>query len=206
MTEKRFIDWELIERAYRAGIKTLRQIGEEFGVSHTAINKKAKELGWTRDLTEKIQQRAQSLVTKAEVSKVVSSSVSKERQLSDAETVSAYSDIVANIDMTQRSDVKMAMDTSRQMLVELASLSRPEVMSVLEWMAENFDESNGPFKDKANELYRYIISLPGRIKMAKELAATHGVYVPLQRKIYKLDEDSKTSGIDDLLLAIGGGK
>lgn len=49
MAEKRFVDWELIEKSYRAGIKTLRQIGEEFGVSHTAINKRAQKSGWLRE-------------------------------------------------------------------------------------------------------------------------------------------------------------
>lgn len=46
--QKKFVDWELIERDYRAGIKTLRQIGDEHGVSHTAIQKHAKKRAWDR--------------------------------------------------------------------------------------------------------------------------------------------------------------
>lgn len=209
MAEKKFIDWELIEKCYRAGIKTLRQIGEEFGVSHTAINKKAKELGWTRDLTEKIQQRAQSLVTKAEVSKKVSKEVSKQRQLTDAETVTEYSDIVASVDMSQRDDVKIAMDTTRGLLNELALMCDPRFKDALEWLVQQHDESgptpNGGWKnDKTAELYRYIVSHPGRVKAAKEIAATHGVYIPIQRKMYKLDADENKAGgsIDDVLSRI----
>jgi len=202
MTEKKFVDWELIERDYRAGIKTLRQIADEHGVSHTAIQKRAKKDEWSRDLTERVQQKAKELVAKKEVSK----EVAKEQKQSDLETVRVYGEVVANIDLSQREDVKLAMANARGMLVELVQLSNPEFQSVLEWMAGEFDESNPTFKDKANELYRYIIGLAGRVKMAKELAAVHGVYVPLQRKIYKLDDEgSNKTSIDELLESINAG-
>ena len=45
------IDWEAIELDYRLGIKTLRQIAEEHEITHGAINKRAKKLGWERDLS-----------------------------------------------------------------------------------------------------------------------------------------------------------
>lgn len=200
MSEKKFIDWELVERDYRAGIKTLRQIAEEHGVSHVAIQKRAKKELWSRDLTQKVQQRANELVTKA----LVTSEVTKEQKASEVETVKAYGEIVANVDLSQREDVKLAMSNARGMLIELVELSKPEFRQVLEWMGREFDESNATFKDKGNELYHYIISLAGRVKMAKELAGVHGVYVPLQRKIYKLDDDdSRKSSIDDLLAIIG---
>jgi hypothetical protein len=57
-------DWERIELDYRAGVKTLRQIGEEHGISHAAIAKRAKASGWERDLAAKIQAKADTLVTK----------------------------------------------------------------------------------------------------------------------------------------------
>ena len=44
-------DWERIELDYRAGIKTLRQIADEHGISHVAVAKRAKRDGWTRDLS-----------------------------------------------------------------------------------------------------------------------------------------------------------
>lgn len=197
---RKFVDWELIERDYRAGIKTLRQIGDEHGVSHTAIQKRAKKEDWSRDLTQKVQQKAQDLVAKREVA----NSVAREQKVSDVETVRAYGEIVANIDLSQREDVKAAMANARGLLMELVQLARPEFREMLEAIAEEFDQSTDRRVDKANELYRYIIGLAGRVKMAKELAAVHGVYVPLQRKIYRLDDDdSKKSSVDDLLEAIG---
>ncbi len=42
------IDWELVEKHYRAGILTLRQVGAECKVSHVAIQKRATRLDWQR--------------------------------------------------------------------------------------------------------------------------------------------------------------
>lgn len=41
-------DWEAIESAYRAGVLSLRDIGEKYGVTEGAIRKRAKKLGWAR--------------------------------------------------------------------------------------------------------------------------------------------------------------
>lgn len=46
------IDWVAIEVDYRAGIKTLREIAGEHGITHPAITKRAKRHGWER--TERI--------------------------------------------------------------------------------------------------------------------------------------------------------
>ena len=75
MAEKkvvRHIDWEIIERDYRAGIKTLRQIATENGITHGAVNKRAKADGWDRNLQAKIQAKVEAKVSKALVSKSVS--------------------------------------------------------------------------------------------------------------------------------------
>ena len=193
--KKQSVDWELIEKDYRAGVKTVRQIAEQRGVSHTAINKKAKQFGWERDLEKKIQVKAKNKVSRQSVSKVVST----ETQLSDAQVVEVYADVVASVDMIQREDLKLAIDNSRNQLKELVTLGMPDFQSVLEAIAEEYDESgptaNGGWKtDKTNELYRYIISLAGRVKMAKEIAASHGVYLPLQRKVFGLDTEKKSTG------------
>ena len=202
------VDWLIAEKDYRAGIKTLRQIAEEHGVTHGAINKRAKRDGWDRDLSGKIQAKAESLVSKA----AVSSEVSKEKLVTERQIVEANAHAVAHVDLTNRKDVLRGMDVSRQHIDELAAMNDPTFRERLEWLGQIMDESGKDeetgrdVKDKANELYRYIIDMPGRVKMAKEVAAAVGVYVPMMRKIYKLDADANSgaSAVEDLLRNLGG--
>lgn len=200
-------DWDLIEREYRVGIKTVRQLAKDYGVSHTAIQKRAKKFGWVQDLSEKIQTTAQTLVAK----EMVSRTVAKETDLTDAATIKAYSGIVADVDLQQREDLQLAINTQRTLLHELALLADPRFAENLERLGEIMDQSyenaaGNVVKDKTNELYRYIISLAGRVKMAKEIAGAYGVYHPLQRKAFGLDSEKETkSQFEELLAKIGGG-
>ena len=204
--QRRIIDWPAVEREYRAGVKTLRQLAEEFGVSHVAIAKRAKADGWPRDIKAKIDAKAEEKVNKAAVTRLVTN---EHIALTEKVVIEANAEIIASAALIQRDDIKLGMDVSRGHLVELATLANPRFSKVLEAIADAYDESGpgpaGAWKtDKVNELYRYIISLAGRVKMAKEVAASHGVYVPLQRKVLRMDDaDLQKSTVDDLLDAIG---
>jgi hypothetical protein len=57
MTERKSVDWEAIEREYRAGQLTVVEIGRQHGLSHTAINKRAKRDGWTRNLADRVRKK-----------------------------------------------------------------------------------------------------------------------------------------------------
>ena len=56
-------DWEAIERAYRAGLLSFREIASSQGITHVAINKRAKRDGWERNLKAKIHAKADALVS-----------------------------------------------------------------------------------------------------------------------------------------------
>ncbi len=198
--DKRVPDWRSIEREYRAGIKTLRQIAEEHGITHGAINKRAKQEDWPRDLSAKIKAAAEAKVSKAMVSK----SVSKQDLVTERQVVEANAEIVAQADLINRKDVLLALSVSRSQLEEVAELSEPEFHERLVALGEAMDTSTERRQDKDNELYRYIISLAGRVKLSKDIAASHGVYIPMQRKILKLDAegDRNQSNLDALLAKI----
>lgn len=58
------IDWDAIEREYRTGQLSIREIGRQYGVSHVSIHRHAKADGWERDLSRKVRQIVKSrLVT-----------------------------------------------------------------------------------------------------------------------------------------------
>jgi len=113
--EKRVIDWERIELDYRAGLLSVREISEAAGVSHTAVNKKAKALKWVRDLKAKIQAKADALVSKAEVSRIVS----KEAMATERETIDANAQVIASIRIAHRTDIERIRTFSNTLLEEL---------------------------------------------------------------------------------------
>ena len=46
--DKTKVDWELVEKHYRAGLLSLREIAKEAGCTEGAIRKRAKKDGWSR--------------------------------------------------------------------------------------------------------------------------------------------------------------
>ncbi|HDT1533816.1 TPA: hypothetical protein QHT16_003852 [Klebsiella pneumoniae subsp. pneumoniae] len=48
-------DWEAIESAYRAGVLSLRDIGDKYGVTEGAIRKRAKKFDWIRKASTQVR-------------------------------------------------------------------------------------------------------------------------------------------------------
>lgn len=81
---RRPIDWERIEQEYRAGQLSVREIARSAGITDTAIRKRAKEFGWSRDLTEEVRRAVRTEAVRA----AVRSELSRE-PASDAEIIEA---------------------------------------------------------------------------------------------------------------------
>lgn len=61
------VDWDAIERPYRAGVLSIREIARNHDLSEKAIRKHALEYGWERDLTEKVQQKVRNDLVRKQV-------------------------------------------------------------------------------------------------------------------------------------------
>ena len=155
-----------------------------------------------------IEQATKNKVAMGVAIREVAGNLPLESRLADRQVTELNAQAAAGVDLRQREDVQLAIDGQRAMLDELSELTKPEFRERLEWLGKVMDESgptpSGGWKtDKLNELYQYVISLGGRIKMAKELAGAHGVYLPLQRKMFKLDEGKSAAPFEDLLARLG---
>jgi len=175
-------DWEAIESAYRAGVMSLREIASQHGITHGAINKKAKKEGWERNLKEKINQKAEALVSKREVS----TKVSTEKAISERILIEANAEVIANVRMEHRGDIRRARELTNNLFDELSAecADVPALRKLGELMFSPDD--NG--RDKLNEIYHSIISLPERVKSAKALSETLKNLVGLERQAYGLDD------------------
>jgi transposase len=117
MSEKRVIDKEGIEREYRAGVRSVREIGAEFGVSHTLICRWARDEGWERDLAAKIRAKADALVSK----EAVSSLVTVETRAAEKAIVEANAAAIVTIRLRHRTDIKRGIDQCGRLVSYLES-------------------------------------------------------------------------------------
>ena len=185
-------DWEAIERAYRAGLLSVREIAASCGVSHTAIQKRAKANGWERDLKAKIKAKADSLVAKREVAtQVASKSVETEREI-----IEVNAEVIANIRMAHRGDISRGRRLTNKLLDELEGLT--DNRHLFDELGELMRSEDDKGQDKRNDLYQKIIDLPGRSKTMKEMAETLKTLIALERQAYDLDTKTGNSDADEL--------
>ena len=199
MAERKKIDWEKIELDYRAGLKTLRQIADEHGISHVAINKKAKAEEWSRDLSAKIQKKAQDLVTK----NLVTKEVTKEKVVTERQIIDANANVVANVDIRQRKDVARYQNLMNKLFEELDTISGQNNADALEQLSVMI-ENEGLAGEDALIQFKRISSLGSRVKVAKDLGDTIAKLIPLERTIYKMDKEveERKDPLGDLLKSL----
>lgn len=185
-------DWEAIERAYRAGLLSIREIASTQGITHGAINKRAKRDGWERDLKAKIQAKADALVSK----RTVSTEVSTKQADTEREIIEVNAEVIANIRMAHRGDICRSRRLTNKLLDELEGLT--DNRELFEELGELMRDPDDNGFDKRNDLYGKVISLPGRTKTMKELAETLKTLVALERQAYDLDTKAGNSDADEL--------
>ncbi|HFE8586075.1 TPA: hypothetical protein ACGAQD_002719 [Proteus mirabilis] len=175
-------DWEAIESAYRAGVMSIREIASQYEITHQAISKRAKKEGWERDLKAKVKARAENLVAKREVASLVAT----EKAISERQLIEVNAEVIANVRMEHRGDIRRARELTNNLFDELSAecADVPALRKLGELMFSPDD--NG--RDKLNEIYHSIISLPERVKSAKSLSETFKNLVGLERQAYGLDD------------------
>ncbi|HHH1307267.1 TPA: hypothetical protein ACPZR6_004141 [Yersinia enterocolitica] len=195
-------DWEAIESAYRAGLMSIREIASQHGITHGAINKRAKRDGWERDLKAKIKAKADALVSKREVSTQVSTG----KALSERILIEANAEVIANVRMEHRGDIRRAREITNALFDELgAECADIESLRKLGELMLDPDE-NG--RDRLNEVYQSIIALPERVKAVKALSDAMKNLIGLERQAYDIGEDkgdNVVSKLSDLMDSLSQG-
>ncbi|WP_163923223.1 hypothetical protein [Raoultella planticola] len=195
-------DWEAIESAYRAGLMSLREIASQHGISEGAIRKRAKRDDWSRDLAAKVKERADDLVRKAEVRKQVRT----ETALSERVLIEATAEVVAAVRMEHRGDIRRAREITNALFDELgAECADVDSLRKLGELMLTPDE-NG--RDKLNEIYHSIISMPERVKAVKALSDALKNLIGLERQAYDIDGpegDNSVKQLSDLMDSLSQG-
>lgn len=196
--ERKVIDWEAVELDYRCGVKTLRQMAEEQGITHGAINKRAKRDKWTRDLSSKIRAKAEEKVSRTAVSK----EVSRKKLVTENDVVEANATMQANKLIEQRHDIQRLRILAMAMGDQLEH--QTESRDLYEQLGELMASPDEKGVDKLNELYRKAMSLPSRVDTMKKLADTLKTLIALEREAFGIDRnEAPADALSNLLRAIG---
>lgn len=204
MAAPKKIDYEQIEPDWRAGILSPTQLATKYtestgiSVSHAAIIKHFKKAGTPRDLAAKIKAKADAMVTSA----MVTGKVQSKPSISESEIIDANAANQANIRIEQCVDIKRTRGLATKLLSELESTT--DNLELFKQLGELLASPDEKGMDKLGEIYRKVMSLPGRIKAMKELADTLRILIELERKVYKMEDAPSENPLADLIKRVYG--
>lgn len=186
------IDWDAVEIHYRANIKSLRIIGDEYGITEGAIRKRAKKYGWVRDLKAKIKARAEDLVRKAEVRSLVRS----ETAATEQEQIEIGAEIQKTVILGHRKVIGRAMIVVERLVTELESFTFN--VALYDELGELMHNPDKTGKDRLGEMYRAVVGFHGRVDSAKKLAESIRYLSGLEREAYGIDNRHDVEGLEHL--------
>lgn len=186
------VDYDRIERGWRAGILSPRQLAaayeEETGqkVSHAAIIKHFTKLGIPRNLAEKIKAKSDAMVTQAMVTEQVTPVTIKR----DKDIIEDAATQLTNIRLGQRKDIQRSRKIAMSLFDELEHQVGIENVENLEKLGELLRSEDDKGRDALNDIYMKIISMPGRVKSMKDLSDTLKTLIALERQAFGLDDEN----------------
>ena len=181
---KRHLDWEAIEKQYRAGHPSVREIARLNGIDEKMIRKKASEKGWTRDLTDKVGARVRAELTKAAGMKAGLAQT-------DEQIVEAAAMSVVEVVQAHRAQAERGASLVRLMFHELEAATTKQDEIQQDIVAETV----GDRTSKRRENMLAAISLPARAKTIDNLASAVQKFANVARDAWGLNDKRRP---DDL--------
>jgi hypothetical protein len=109
--ERKQIDWEKVEKLYRPGKLSLRDIANICNCCESGIRRKAKAEGWARDLSARVDEAVRN--------KLVRIAVRTASAPSEKEIIEAAAEISASIVLGHRKELVRLKDNEDALLAEL---------------------------------------------------------------------------------------
>ena len=194
MTQKRVIDWEAVERVYRAGVLSLREIGKIHEVSEGMIRKKAKASGWERDLSERVNEKVRT--------ELVRNSVRTNNPQTEREIVEEAAATVVHVVRSHRTAItkgKQVVDVMMQQLMDDV-VGRDDLEEEIEVMT-----ADGKSGERRAKLMR-AVSLGNHSTIAVNLANAAKTWMGLERQSFNIQDDGgqQNNPLGELIAAING--
>lgn len=185
---RRTYDWERIEREYRAGQLSIREIAKKFGPSEGAVRQRAKRYGWSRDLSKKVQDRTKDKLLRSDV---------RTSSADDEQIVEQAAQRGVQVVESHRRDINQGRELCGLLMGELrdGTVNRELLGEIID---EQADEEEWDHRKRAAA--QRAISLPARAGVMRDLATAMKTLQGLERTAFNLDDQAPMKDpLDELL-------
>lgn len=205
-TKENAVDWDAVERQYRLGTRSNKQLGLAFDVSFSAIGRRAAKYGWVADKSKDVEATANSLLIQN------ASGNANPNATPTALEVKVAAQVSADVVLSHRVDIGRTRALFRTLLEEVEVTTDPSGQTLIRALAELV---NGPVEDESPEesarrvdrMRRQLAKLldgSARIDNAKRLTEMLEKLVRMEREAFGIDSSKNgDGGIDDLLMHLG---
>ena len=129
-------------------------------------------------------------------SRKVRTQVRTEKAVSERVLIEANAQVIADVRMSHRGDIRRARSLTMTLLSELeATTIENDLFAELGEMLRQPDQNGN---DKLNDVYQKIIGLPSRVDSVKKLAEALKTLVGLEREAYGMNTDHGTGEVKRL--------
>ena len=184
MSEKVKADWEGVERDYRAGVLSIREIAKINSISEGAVRKKAKEKFWERDLSSKVAQKVRTELVRTEVR---TADPQTEREI-----VEVAAATVVQVVRSHRQRISQGSALVELLTKQLMDVAGSRELFELEIKSETEDDSNNSRRSKLMSA----VSLEKHASIATNLANATKTWVSLERQAFGLKDGAETLASD----------
>lgn len=197
MARRNDIDWEAVEKDYRAGQLTFRQMADVHSVSVSQIREKAKQLGWERNLAGAIRERTKAKISQIDVAELIEQSAHESAQQSSQTQKNAIeiaADIATGVVMSHRKHYSKVKTLAADMLEEVAEFGKDKTS------LSQLVEIIGQDDPLAAQAIKRVTGFAGRVQSLEKLANTLVKIADAERKAFGIDDEEKGgTTIEDLL-------
>jgi len=180
-------DWDIIREEVVAGQLSLKEISRRHGCSDTAIRKKIKELGWKRNLSDKVRDQVRN--------KLVREVRGDNANHTDEQIIDAAAERGASVVRVHREDIARLREIEQRLLAELGSEENPPTkVHITAYQGEVTQTILG-------------IAVTERAAALQALSAAQHKRIQLERQAYNLDDDSggtRNASLAEILAEIDG--
>jgi len=183
-------DWAGMELAWRTGIRSVRSIAMEFGVSGAAVHQHFTKLGIPRDLRARIQAKAQEKLNRAALTPKADV---KAPPATEAAIVEVNAQVLAHVQTAHRKHIGRARELAFTMLAELEEVTGAKpILERISSEMRSLDE--GEMRSALQELAMLVRNLPSRVKVMRDLAETLRTLVGMEREAFGLNTTAGSDG------------